>query len=102
MHFRLFMQITTDITSVTDGQLVAAALSVRDRIVAGERPIVFLNTLYNLASTEMVRRAKQERDLIMILQCDYCRTAVDEDEGRWVFDSFVCGGCMPQLMRAMV
>lgn len=102
MHFRLFNAITKHIEKVTDGQLLVANLQLRDRLVAGDQPTVFLNTLYNLTSAEMVRRAQQERDWETLLSCDLCHTTVSECDGRWVFSDFVCAHCMPQLMRQLV
>lgn len=58
MHYKLFTAITTDIASVTDGQLVAAHLQLRDRMLAGQRPVSFLNELYNMTLGEMVRRER--------------------------------------------
>lgn len=61
MHYKLFTTITTDIASLTDGQLVAANLQLRDRMLAGQRPVSFLNTLYNMTSAEMVRRERNAK-----------------------------------------
>lgn len=103
MHYKTLTALTQNPASLSDGVLLVEHFKLRDRLVAGEQPVQFLNELYNLTVAEMVRRQQEEQYMVPRMECDLCRTAVDGDDGKWVFmNTFVCAHCMPQLMRQLV
>ncbi len=59
MHYKTFNALTRTPNTLTDGQLAAEFITLRDRICAGSGSVVFLNHLLNLVIAEIVRRPKQ-------------------------------------------